>query len=1203
MMRNLLPFYRFTLFLGLLLLVAGCFRVASNATPTPPVGEQTPVDDGQPATLAPQPPAPNPDAPTSSLPPATPAPQPPVPSSQLPVTSDPSSLPVIPLATRWRYDAAQAVTNFDLYSLDGGPLPDLLVGSADGRLLTLGLQQNEYWRVDLPAPISAVIGTDLDGDAIGDVLVGSEDGRIILFEGGQTRWEYPTPGMVTAVLLQETSGTIIVATGPGNLLALNRDGQEQWRFTLGEAPITTLAQADVNADGRVDIIAATTTGQVTAVSADGAVQWQAEAGGAIRSLAAVDLNGDGAAEVVVGTAAGNVVALTSTGSLLWQQRLNGPVTTLAVANLDGDGVPDLLAGDSAGIVTALAADGRSLWRSRFFESSIAALVAGDIDGDGRVEVILGGVDGHLMVLDDGGAFRGGFTARAPVTGLRLADMDQGEASPRPELIAKAGSSLYLLDTLGSATASADPALARPATVAIPPASLVDSEQVTLLALGDVALSSQLADGRFLYGADYLLAGLRPLLDAADFTIFNLESALTLRGEPATKRDLRRADQTLLELLAGVDVALLANDHILDYGLTGLNDTLDALIERGIPFTGVGVNLAAATTPVVLTAQGQQVAFLAFTDAAPTEWVATAEGYGVAPADAATIATAVTQASAQAEVVVVALHTAGGQQRVSQAQAALAATAVDAGADLVLGYGTDEVLRTERYNGGLIAYGLGGTLTGEAAILRSGIEDGQLVTPELLLTAVTAKRQPQLRQAEDGGVARITDFPEAVVEPDGGLALVAGDLPFYDLVVDLDYERHTAVISQTVIFANDSSDEWADVVFHAAPAYWGTMLNLREVTVILGGESFVIPPTRNTTMLRIPLPRLVGPGETVAVTFDYSLALPRLDPVGWGPEGNAGWGPNLIQMGDWYPALIPYVSGEGWQTWQYWPVGDPVISRLADFDVRITTAPDVVIAAPGFVGGEDGARRYQLSQARAFAFLASPNYVRFDGRAEGIPVQVYVTGGYQNVGPVLVQTVEQALTLFSDIYGPYPYDEFVLAENGFLTAMEYSAIVSLSGFAFDAYEGTAESLLVAITAHEVAHQWWYGSVGNDQVTEPWLDESLAMMSELLFYERYYPALVDWWWWYRVDRWEPAGAVDVTIYDYSTSEAFVHNMYGRAVYFLFDLRERMGEAAFRSFLRTYYQQNGLQFVTREDFFAAVRASTAVDISDLIALYFNE
>jgi len=203
---------------------------------------------------------------------------------------------------------------------------------------------------------------------------------------------------------------------------------------------------------------------------------------------------------------------------------------------------------------------------------------------------------------------------------------------------------------------------------------------------------------------------------------------------------------------------------------------------------------------------------------------------------------------------------------------------------------------------------------------------------------------------------------------------------------------------------------------------------------------------------------------------------------------------------------------------------------------------------------------------------------------------------------LVEAAQRALNLFSELYGPYPYNEFVLAENGFLTAMEYSGIVSLSGYAFDAYDDSPESLLISITAHEVAHQWWYGGVGNDQVHEPWLDESLAMISELLFYERYYPTSLAWWWQYRVDRWNPSGPVNVTIYDFGTSEAFVHNMYGQAAHFLADLRARMGDVAFRSFLRAYYQENGMRFATRADFFTAVQEFTAVDISDLIAQYFS-
>ncbi|MCA9978552.1 MAG: hypothetical protein KC413_22480, partial [Anaerolineales bacterium] len=118
-----------------------------------------------------------------------------------------------------------------------------------------------------------------------------------------------------------------------------------------------------------------------------------------------------------------------------------------------------------------------------------------------------------------------------------------------------------------------------------------------------------------------------------------------------------------------------------------------------------------------------------------------------------------------------------------------------------------------------------------------------------------------------------------------------------------------------------------------------------------------------------------------------------------------------------------------------------------------------------------------------------------------------------------------------------------------------------------------------------------------------DEGLAMISELLFYERYYPDLLDWWWQFRVTRWEPGGPVDATIYDYSTSESFVHNMYGQAAYFMADLRDWMGDAAFRQFLQTYYRQYRDGFATGADFFAAAQAETAVDLTPLIAQYFQQ
>jgi hypothetical protein len=430
------------------------------------------------------------------------------------------------------------------------------------------------------------------------------------------------------------------------------------------------------------------------------------------------------------------------------------------------------------------------------------------------------------------------------------------------------------------------------------------------------------------------------------------------------------------------------------------------------------------------------------------------------------------------------------------------------------------------------------------------------------------------------------------------------LPHYDLAVALDYPNHQATVSETITIPNHSPDSWSEVVLNVSAAYWDGLFSLGEITVQVGESKQTVAPLWDNTMLHIALPNPAAPGTTAVVWLDYRLYLPPLDPVGWGPQGNAGWSAQVTQMGDWYPALVPYAAGRGWQSWPYHPVGDPVRSVVADFDVAIIAPADVLIAAAGFTSESASVRHYRLEQARAFAFLASPHFILLTSQAQGVAIRIYVPAGHQRSGEVVLQTVQQAIDLFTEQFGPYPYPEFVMAENGFLTAMEYSAVVSLSGFAFETYSGTPDSLLVAITAHEVSHQWWYGVVGNDQVEEPWLDESLAMMSELLFYERYYPELVDWWWAFRVDRWQPAGFVDVSVYDYADSPTFVHNMYGVAARFLRDLRAAMGASNFQAFLHDYYQQHSFAWATADTFFAvALNYASKEALRPLVQSYFRQ
>ncbi|NDJ36703.1 MAG: M1 family metallopeptidase [Chloroflexi bacterium] len=357
------------------------------------------------------------------------------------------------------------------------------------------------------------------------------------------------------------------------------------------------------------------------------------------------------------------------------------------------------------------------------------------------------------------------------------------------------------------------------------------------------------------------------------------------------------------------------------------------------------------------------------------------------------------------------------------------------------------------------------------------------------------------------------------------------------------------------------------------------------------------------IVRVPLPQPATPGEELSVVMNFRVVIPPVSQASWPPIGTTGWTATLIQAGEFYPALVPYIDGE-WVTWDYHPVGDPTFYPATDFRLTVTTDdPGVTVVSGGFQGRADNIWSFAVEGARGIAFFASPDYVMAKGEAVGVPVYSYYLPDHAQAGEDAVEVAERSLELFTELYGPYPYADLVVVENGFFGGMEYSALASITDYAYHVYQGDPRSVLHTLIAHEVAHQWWYGAVGNHQAVEAWLDESLGFYSELLYYEAYYPDMVTWWWEARVFRYERYGPVDATIYSYSVSSDFILSMYGQAALFVDTLRETMGDEAFFAFLQDYYRTHYGGIVTGRDFFEAVRRHTSEDLNPLLEAYFAE
>lgn len=258
---------------------------------------------------------------------------------------------------------------------------------------------------------------------------------------------------------------------------------------------------------------------------------------------------------------------------------------------------------------------------------------------------------------------------------------------------------------------------QPAPVEPPPVPRETAVQapavVRLSAVGDIMLGGK---GRALLereGYDYPFRPTLELLRGADITIGNLETPLTERGEPLVDKQyrFRNPPGKVAPALrnAGFDIVSLANNHTLDYGYTGLEDTIEALEAYGIGHHGAGADLAAARRPVVFTLDnGQRVGFLAYSNTFPEEFWAAEGRPGTAFGHEVHVREDVGALAARGiDVIVVSFH--WGRERQSALrgyQPLLARAAIDAGADLVIGHHPHILQGVERYKDGLVLYSLG-----------------------------------------------------------------------------------------------------------------------------------------------------------------------------------------------------------------------------------------------------------------------------------------------------------------------------------------------------------------------------------------------------------------------------------------------------------------------------------------------------------------
>lgn len=239
-------------------------------------------------------------------------------------------------------------------------------------------------------------------------------------------------------------------------------------------------------------------------------------------------------------------------------------------------------------------------------------------------------------------------------------------------------------------------------------------ELKLAFVGDIMVARHVGRNILRYGTEYPFKDVAPVLKSADMAFGNFEG--TFSGNKITgsnKNLVFRAPATFASALVsgGIDIVSLANNHMLDAGRAGVLSTIDNLESRGIKTIGAGRTNNEAYACRIIESKGVKVGFLAFTDIANSglaNAIATSYRAGVATAsNLAHLRNLITSAKSRCDILVVSFHFGNEYQTKPNArQKLLAKSAINSGADIIIGHHPHVLQPVVQIKGKTVAYSLG-----------------------------------------------------------------------------------------------------------------------------------------------------------------------------------------------------------------------------------------------------------------------------------------------------------------------------------------------------------------------------------------------------------------------------------------------------------------------------------------------------------------
>jgi hypothetical protein len=433
---------------------------------------------------------------------------------------------------------------------------------------------------------------------------------------------------------------------------------------------------------------------------------------------------------------------------------------------------------------------------------------------------------------------------------------------------------------------------------------------------------------------------------------------------------------------------------------------------------------------------------------------------------------------------------------------------------------------------------------------------------------------------------------------------------YDLDVTISESYDTVTGQETIHYVNREDTNLEDIYFRLFPNVTGGAIRVSDVTVDGAGVTPALEYADSA--LRVPLPHPLAPSDAINVSLAFTVTVPQEMA---GNYGLFGYFDDVLVLNRFYP-VIPVYDDEGWNVEIPPRSGDLTHYDASFYDVQVTAPAAMTLVASGIDMAretEDGwqAVRFTAGPARDFYLAGSERFTLQSTTIGETTVNSYVVDTYAGSADDALNVAVNALEIYNARFVPYPYTEFDVVSMPMLAlGIEYPGIIGIRLGLYDPDDevsGTPTSVLLeSVIVHEVAHQWFYNLVGNDEIDEPWLDEAVVQYATGLYYRDLYGESAEQG--YRqswINRWERIGREQIPIGLPSGAyepEAYAPIVYGRGPLFINSLAETMGEPTFNAFMRDYVAAHRWEVATAEDFRTQAEAHCNCDLDPLFDEWVN-